>query len=288
LKRRNRRANFLCMPAVIVCIEHGPRKYSDRIAPEMPTLQLAYLLVRQSLAAKTRTRRANRILAACTAAVLCSLIYWEMQSSTLQSAPFPWSAKGLRFKVEEGPSPAIRFPQAGPFDERLGYSRLPQMLQRLSAEHFVIERQARMSFWMAKLTDLGLFPIYKEKAQTGLAILGCDGKPVAAFSFPQRGYSEFSAVPPLVVQSLLFIENRELLDERYPHRNPAIEWDRLGYAMVQRFAHLVKSGRAPGGSTLATQIEKYRHSPGGRTESAPEKLRQMESASLRAYLDGED
>jgi membrane peptidoglycan carboxypeptidase len=45
--------------------------------------------------------------------------------------------------------------------------------------------------------------------------------------------------------------------------------------------------RSPGGSTLATQMEKYRHSPGGRTGSAAEKLRQMASASLRAYLSGD-
>ena len=42
----------------------------------------------------------------------------------------------------------------------------------------------------------------------------------------------------------------------------------------------------PGGSTLATQIEKFRHSPGGRTATPPEKLRQIASASVRAYLNG--
>jgi membrane peptidoglycan carboxypeptidase len=254
----------------------------------MSTLQLCFVLVRQSLGSKPRSRRTNRILAGVTALVVCSLIYWEMQSSTLQSGPFAWSAGTLRYSVEEGPSPSIRFPQPGPFDERLGYSRMPQLLQRLTSEHFEIERQARMSFWMTRLTDFGLFPIYKEKTQAGLSILGCDGQPASAFVFPQRGYAEFGTVPPLVVQTLLFIENRELLDERYPRRNPAIEWDRLGYALVQRMAHIVLPGRTPGGSTLATQIEKYRHSLGGRTESAPEKLRQMASASLRAYLDGQD
>src|SRR6185503_11431726 len=39
----------------------------------------------------------------------------------------------------------------------------------------------------------------------------------------------------------------------------------------------------PGGSTLATQIEKFRHSPEGITSSPREKLRQMLSASVRAY-----
>ncbi|MGA7816316.1 penicillin-binding transpeptidase domain-containing protein, partial [Caballeronia sp.] len=43
---------------------------------------------------------------------------------------------------------------------------------------------------------------------------------------------------------------------------------------------------APGGSTLATQIEKFRHSPDGRTSTPPEKLRQIASASVRAYLNG--
>ena len=38
-----------------------------------------------------------------------------------------------------------------------------------------------------------------------------------------------------------------------------------------------------GGSTLATQVEKYRHSPDGLTLSPTEKIRQMASASVRAY-----
>ena len=45
---------------------------------------------------------------------------------------------------------------------------------------------------------------------------------------------------------------------------------------------------APGGSTLATQIEKYRHSPSGITSSVFDKLRQMYSATLRAYSNGPD
>ncbi len=37
---------------------------------------------------------------------------------------------------------------------------------------------------------------------------------------------------------------------------------------------------------MATQIEKYRHSPEGRTESVSEKMRQIVTATARAYLDG--
>src|SRR6185369_17592150 len=43
-----------------------------------------------------------------------------------------------------------------------------------------------------------------------------------------------------------------------------------------------------GGSTLAIQLEKYRHSPNGRTNSPLDKLRQVAGASLKAYRDGAD
>ncbi len=90
-----------------------------------------------------------------------------------------------------------------------------------------------------------------------------------------------------MLQTLLFIENRELFDMRYPQRNPAVEWDRFGLAVADTMARSVGINvRRAGGSTLATQLEKFRHSPEGRTGSALEKLRQMGSASLRAYLDG--
>src|SRR5262249_17168210 len=46
--------------------------------------------------------------------------------------------------------------------------------------------------------------------------------------------------------------------------------------------------REGGASTLATQIEKFRHSPGGRTPGVGEKFRQMFTASARAYRDGPD
>ena len=93
---------------------------------------------------------------------------------------------------------------------------------------------------------------------------------------------------PLLVHSLLFIENRDLLDPPAT-RNPAIEWDRFGKVVFDQLLHRVdESHGAAGGSTLATQIEKYRHSPNGRTNSMKEKLRQMVSATLRAYQHGED
>lgn len=111
--------------------------------------------------------------------------------------------------------------------------------------------------------------------------------PVYQFKYPQQLYASFDAIPPVVVQSLLFIENRFLLDPKQPLANPAVDWPRFGMAAWSQVAKLLSlPGQSAGGSTLATQLEKYRHSPEGLTVSGAEKIRQMISASVRAYQAG--
>lgn len=213
----------------------------------------------------------------------------EYQTSRWQARYFSgWRAR-LGWEVKPGPSDAIRYPGAGPYDERLGYTQLPKSIERLKAQGYSVTAQARMSPGMLDLRERNLFAIYHEKDEAGLLLTDCHGQPMYEARFPERRYARFEDVPPLLVDSLLYIENRELLDNAHPMRNPAVEWDRFTKAALDQARHLVDdSHRAPGGSTLATQIEKYRHSPEGRTDSGKEKLRQMASASVRAYLDGED
>ncbi|MES2356097.1 MAG: transglycosylase domain-containing protein [Pseudomonadota bacterium] len=217
------------------------------------------------------------------------LIYDEMQSSKLQARYLTKLGTELKFKVEPGASQAIHFPQSGPSDERLGYSQIPEFTKRLLAHDFVITDQVRMSERMFDLTGRGLFAPYQEKGQTGFNLFDCNNKPLYGARFPERVYDRFESIPRLLVDSLLFIENRELLDTKYATKNPAIEWERFSKAILDQAWGLVNPGHnSPGGSTLATQIEKYRHSPDGRTTSGREKLRQMASASVRVYLNGEE
>lgn len=230
--------------------------------------------------------------AAVLLAVVCGVAWGvvdEVQTSRLQAIWLSGLVRDLHYEVEPGASPAIRFPGVGPFDERLGYHRLPEFVQRLGSRGFTVSAQARMSPKMMEFIDDGLFATYREKTQAGLELRDCRGQALASVRYPERTYERFESVPPMLVDSLLFIENRELLDSRFPMRNPAIEWDRFGKAVAdQALRRLDESHAAGGGSTLATQIEKYRHSPEGRTDKATEKLRQMVSASVRAYADGED
>ena len=213
----------------------------------------------------------------------------ELHTSERQARYLSELAHELTFKLESGPSPAIRFPRAGPYDERLGYSAIPAFTQLLTARDYAVTAQARISPRLAELTDKGLSPAYPEKSQAGLELLDCNRHSLYAERFPERRYPRFESVPRLLVDALLFIEDRDLLTERYPQRNPALDWSRLARAVSDQVLRVFdESHPAPGGSTLVTQIEKYRHSPEGRTASPQEKLRQMASASVKAYLNGEN
>lgn len=224
------------------------------------------------------------------AASLASGAYFvaqEMRTSELQARYFSAIVDRMRFQVEPGSSPAIRYPPGGPYDQRLGYAQLPDFLPRLKAEGFAIAAQARLSPTLLRAMDWGFNAAYQEKSQAGLRLYDRDGKALFEVEYPGRVYPDFKAIPPLVLKTLLFIENRELLDERYPHINPAVEWDRFARAGAGLAAHQLGADlHVSGGSTLATQTEKFRHSRGGRTGSVPEKIRQMGSASLRTYLGG--
>jgi len=218
---------------------------------------------------------------------LVGLLVWELLSSALEAKYLTKTAQKMTWQIRPGPSDRIRYPGQGPYDVRLGYSKLPDYLVRLDQAGWRIDRQARISSQMAQAADLGLFLPYHEKNQAGLSLAGRDGKPLYQAEYPKRGYRRFEDIPDILVSTLLHIENRELLSEQFPTRNPAVEWDRLAQALLEKGISLVDRNRnVPGGSTLPTQIEKYRHSPEGLTASMGAKLRQMGTASLRAYLNG--
>lgn len=217
------------------------------------------------------------------------IIQQEVSTSKYQAHYLSEIARQLSFKLNPEPSKSIRYPSYGPYDQRLGYTLIPDSIARLEKVGFNITAQASSSPMTDKLAGYGLFPIYQEKTRTGLSIVDQTDNIIFSTVYPSRGYANFEAIPPLVLQTLLFIENRELLNDQNPTLNPAVEWDRFGFATLQMMANkLGITESVPGGSTLATQIEKYRHSSSGYTNSISDKVRQMASASIRSYLLGPD
>jgi membrane peptidoglycan carboxypeptidase len=223
---------------------------------------------------------------ACAVSAGTAVVY-ELRTSEMQSRIFTRLARDAKFSVEPGAAQHTWYPSFGPYDQRLGYTRIPRIVDNLLENDFEITSQARLAPGFLKLTQRGLFPPYQEKTKAGLTILDRNNTTIYSAYRPERMYETFESIPSPVIQSLLYIENREILNQTYPFKNPAVEWDRFGLAILEKIKQIIYPNlNAPGGSTIATQLEKYRHSNEGRTSGIKDKLRQMASASLRSYMYG--
>lgn len=216
-------------------------------------------------------------------------IWFEGETSSAQSRLLASYADRLTYTVGEGPTEAVRYPKEGPFDERLGYVRLPALINRLQQSGMQVEQQAAFSPELLRYVDAGFFPPFKEKARAGLSIVDEKQQQLYQFLYPRRGYARFTDIPQPIVDALLYIENRDLLKEGNIQANPAVDWSRFLKAALFKVGDAMNVDTpAAGGSTLATQIEKFRHSEDGVTSSIAEKLRQIASASIRVYQRGID
>lgn len=210
----------------------------------------------------------------------------EMQTSFVQSRFFHGMAEGRIFARTRTSSPTVQAPAAGPYDERLGYTRSLEFRQRLTQERgYQVTGETQ---WIERsIFGMSLYPIYNSRSQNGLRITDDTNTTVYSASYPSRSFGTYDDIPQTLVNSLLFVENRELMREHVDTWNPAIEWVRTANVLLGRVPGVGNLlGSRAGGSTLATQIEKFRHSEGGVTGSAVDKLRQMLTASVRAYEHG--
>ena len=236
---------------------------------------------------------ARLILIAATVAAFAAVVgavffVYEATTSRFQAGYFSRMARELWYNPAQGQTDKIRFPDKGPTDERRGYMHIPVFTASLRAQGYQVESQARFSPRMLELADKGVYPTYPEKTQAGLNLLDNRGQAMFTVNYPLKVYPAFDSIPRQIVNTLLFIENRSLLDSAHPMRNPAIEWSRMAKAGIELAKQkLGKDGNVAGGSTLATQLEKYKHSEEGRTIGPGEKYHQMMAASLRAYQGGE-
>jgi len=238
------------------------------------------------LLALARRKPPRALVIATWGAVFALPVVIEWRTGFLQSEALSKVASRLDYTVAPGPSELIVPPANGPFDERLGYSRLPEITEQLRSRGFSIEEQARFSKDLALAARLGVTPPFDEPADAGLVIRGSDGGVLYDERGKQRDFGSYDEIPPLLVRTLVLMENRSLA-ARGPRANPAVEWHRSVRALISwTLRHLGLPAPNEGGSTLAVQIEKYRHSAGGYTAGPVEKLRQVLSASLRAYRKG--
>ena len=120
------------------------------------------------VATRLRSRRGHRVLLWADAAIFVFLlVVIKLRSSWLQSRILTAISHRMTFAVLPGPSESIRYTRNGPYDERLGYSHIPEFVERTASRGYAMEAQARPSKMYVALSDLGVFPIYHEKSEVG-------------------------------------------------------------------------------------------------------------------------
>jgi membrane peptidoglycan carboxypeptidase len=220
---------------------------------------------------------------------LSMVAFYEARTSAIEAKLLASFASKLHYTLGPGASPAIVFPDGGPFNEARGYSKLPAFNENLRNRGFHIVEQARLSSELERIARWRITPPYREPAVAGLVVRGEKGRVLYDGASREYAFKSYEEIPPLAARALLFIENRELEDSSISTRNPVVDWARLAKAGFLYTGHkLGLPFRVEGGSTLATQIEKFRYADGGRTNSASDKLRQMLAAALRVYQAGTD
>src|SRR5664279_1176275 len=128
------------------------------------------------------------------------LVKKEVQTSQYQARYLSEISQQLSSELKPGHSSAIRYPDHGPYDQRLGYTLLPGEIARLEKSGYSVTTQASISPMMSRLVDdYGLFQIYQEKTQAGLRIVDRANRTIFSAVFPAHGYADFNAIPPLVL-----------------------------------------------------------------------------------------
>jgi len=155
-------------------------------------------------------------------AISAALVALELRTSYFQAHVLAYIAQHMTFHLVVGPGDPLAAGFSGPymrsFDPRF------DNLQRVG---FRVAAHTEASGLETRAVKIGLPPIYREKTKAGLQIEDDQGRSVYQATTPQRAYQDYDSIPPLIVRSLLFAENREILDASTPYRNPTVEWTRL-------------------------------------------------------------
>ncbi|HTM58449.1 MAG TPA: transglycosylase domain-containing protein [Candidatus Udaeobacter sp.] len=219
-------------------------------------------------------------------ALLAALITIELRTAAIQSRFLALLASQFTWQVGPGGSPRIGFPREGPFDVARGYTRIPEFEHQLDRHGYRLAEQSRVSPLLALSTTIGFSAPVPERAVTGLVIRDRDGQVLYDATARRHRFERFADIPPVVTQTLGLMEDQHLWQPS-GRVNPAVDWGRLLRAAVFDAAHHLGFPVAfQGGSTLAIQMEKYRHSEDGRTGSPADKLWQIAAADLRVFHDG--
>src|SRR5258706_5950031 len=131
--------------------------------------------------------------------IVAAAIFVEIQTSLLQSWFFTSTNERVFYKLEDGASGQILFPHSAPFDDRRGYSKLPQFQAKLTAQGYRVSQQARQSETMLTLLENGISPPYVERPDTGLENTRAYGAPLFRHGQAEFLISKIDDIPSVLL-----------------------------------------------------------------------------------------
>ena len=197
----------------------------------------------------------------------------------------------LSFSLVPGPSARFVAPRHGPYDDRLGYVQLPEWTARLEREGFAVREQARALAdprprWPRSASRR---PTTRRPAR-GLSVLDRSGSAgVPGDASPPRGYAALRRHPAARARDAAVRREPRAARTRSRAATPPIEWDRFARAALLQLGGRRRRRPRPGRQHARHADREVPPFARAAARRGPlEKLRQIGSASLRAYRDGED
>ena len=222
-------------------------------------------------ATRARWRRVLRRQTVVIVVVLvAAAVAVEIATSRRQALYFTSVARGLAYHMSPGRAtastsqerplrPAARLCPAPRVHRDARARRLPRPWSRHAGRRSSSLGGSRARFSRSIRKDAG-----------GAHILDRRGRASMPRCYPPSAYKSFDRDPARGGRLAALHREPRAPRPDATHLNPAVEWDRFAAGGAQRSAGSRSAGTPtrPGGSTLATQLEKLRHSPEGRTVGA--------------------
>ena len=191
----------------------------------------------------------------------------EMRISTLQALVFAVRPRD-QLGVEPEAGAALRAPDAGPYDTRLGYNRLPGFVERLQTAGYDDRRAGEALAQDGRSGRMGAVPDLPREGPGRALVTDRQGGSLYEARTPERVFESFDAIPPADRQ------HPALRREPRPPR-PAAPSSQPGRRMVSagqgdRLRHPRPAGTAGRGRSARARSPPRSRSSGTRGRDAPD------------------
>ena len=230
------------------------------------------------------------VLVALLVVLLVQVVAWEVRTSTVQGALHPAAlAKRLYFRVEPGPSPAIRFPRQARSTSASATPACPAFVSACMARDSASRRAGAAVAGAARPRRARLVRALPRKIASRSEACSIAAARAVRPRAIRSASMRTSTTHPAAGQAARLPSSRtaSCSTRTYPMRNPAVEWDAARQGRARPGGHAWSTPAIAARPAAARWPRRSRSTAIRPTAAPPSMQRQAApdgSASLRAYL----